>query len=141
MARWLFVVALLLHHGAFADTADAALARSDYMVNCQGCHLPNGGGYPGKVPDIRQSMGRFLAADEGREFLVRVPGAATSVLDDQRLAALLNWMLAEFCATDVPSGFVAYDAVEVGRLRRHPFTDVQGARSALAVQVGIPATY
>ncbi len=141
MARWLFLAALLMHHGVSADTADAALARSDYMVNCQGCHLPDGSGYPGKVPDIRHSMGRFLVADEGREFLVRVPGAATSVLDDQRLAALLNWMLAEFCASDVPTGFAAYDATEVGRLRRHPFTDVQGARSVLAARVGVPASF
>lgn len=139
MARWLFLAALLIHPAAFA--VDAARARSNYMINCQGCHLPDGSGYPGKVPDIRHSMGRFLAADSGREFLVRVPGSATSVLDDERLAELLNWMLAEFCATDVPPGFVAYGATEVGLLRQRPLTDVQGARSAVAAQVGVPAVY
>ncbi len=86
-------------------------------------------------------MGRFLAADGGREFLVRVPGAAISVLDDERLAELLNWMLAEFCATDVPSDFVAYGTTEVGLLRLRPLIDVQGARSAVAAQVGVPAIY
>ncbi|MBK6289416.1 MAG: cytochrome c [Gammaproteobacteria bacterium] len=139
MARWLFLAALLIHPAAFA--VDAVRARSNYMVNCQGCHLPDGSGYPGKVPDIRHSMGRFLAADGGREFLVRVPGAAISVLDDERLAELLNWMLAEFCATDVPSDFVAYGTTEVGLLRLRPLIDVQGARSAVAAQVGVPAIY
>jgi mono/diheme cytochrome c family protein len=139
--RWLLPLALLLAAGAFAAAPEAGRARVDYMLNCQGCHLPDGSGYPGKVPDLRHSMGRFLVAEGGREFLVRVPGAATSALADAQLAEVLNWMLAEFCGGDVPGGFVAYEAAEVGRLRSRPLIDVQTVRSALAARTGVPAAY
>ena len=103
----------------------------DYAVTCQGCHRADGTGTPGTVPALAGSVGRFLRVPGGREFLVRVPGVAQAPLDDAALAAVLNWMLERFGRDDVPKGVVPYAAAEVGRLRRRPLTDVDGARRAL----------
>ena len=103
----------------------------DYAVTCQGCHRADGTGTPGTVPALAGSVGKFLRVPGGREFLVRVPGVAQAPLDDVALAAVLNWMLERFGRDDVPKGVVPYAAAEVGRLRRRPLTDVDGARRQL----------
>ena len=40
-------------------------------------------------------LGSLLATPAGRAYLVRVPGVAQAPLDDERLAALLNWVSRE----------------------------------------------
>ena len=109
------------------------------MLNCQGCHLPDGSGYPGRVPDLRRTLGALLTVPGGREFVQRVPGAATAALDDARLAGVLNWMVAEFGGA--PAQFVAFSAAETGPLCRAPLRDVVRARGALAASAGLPAVY
>ena len=111
-----------------------ALAGSpavDYALNCQGCHLDDGTGTPGSVPPLAGSVGRFTRVPDGREFIVRVPGVATSALDDAALAAVLNWMLERFGKPDVPAGFAPYTAAEVGALRQKPLTNVERVRAEL----------
>ena len=103
----------------------------DYAVHCQGCHRADGSGTPGTIPPLAGSVGKFLHAQGGREFLVRVPGVSTSPLDDAALAAVLDWMLATFGGADVPRGFASYTAAEVGRLRADPLVDVEGVRLRL----------
>ncbi|MBI2993078.1 MAG: hypothetical protein HYY48_02740 [Gammaproteobacteria bacterium] len=131
------VVFLLLLCG-IADPGRAAdarhedgRARIDYMLNCQGCHQPDGAGSPGAVPRLRDHLGGFVRVPGGREYLVRVPGAALSALDDAGLAAVLNWMLRDFSAAELPADFVPYDAAEVGRLRREPLADAESERRIL----------
>lgn len=111
-----------------------ALAGSpavDYALNCQGCHLDDGSGTPGSVPPLAGSVGRFLGVPGGREFLVQVPGVATSPLDDAALAAVLNWMLERFGSPHLPAKFAAYTAAEVGALRQKPLTNVDRVRADL----------
>ena len=104
----------------------------DYMTNCQGCHLPDGSGAASRgVPSLRAHMGRLLTVDGGREFLVRVPGAAMSDLDDARLAAVLNWMLTQFDPEGLPHDFAPYEADEVAALRAAPLINVKSTRAAL----------
>lgn len=123
--RLAFALATLLCASAAADP------RIDYMLQCQGCHLADGGGKPGAVPALRGSVGRFLAAPGGREFLVRVPGSSQSPLSDARLAAVLNWVLEHFDPGHLPPDFTPFTADEVARVRRPPLTDVESARRAL----------
>ena len=65
-------------------------------------------------------MGWYTHLPEGRDYLMRVPGVARSQLDDARLAAVLNWMLANLSAEQVAPGFPAFTAEEVGQARRLP---------------------
>lgn len=111
-------------------------AEADYMLNCQGCHLPNGSGFPARqVPDLRNQMGRFLSVPGGREFLVQVPGSAQTALNDADLARLLNWMLLRFSAAQLPADFQPYTAAEIGALRRQPLAQVSEVRSELLERI------
>jgi mono/diheme cytochrome c family protein len=102
------------------------------MMNCQGCHLPDGAGFPAhNVPAVAGNLGNFLGVDGGREFLVQVPGSAQSDLDDERLAAVLNWMLVSFSAEQLPADWQHYSAAEVHELRKTPLIEVTPLRAAL----------
>ena len=100
------------------------------MLNCQGCHLPDGDS-AGDVPRMKDFVGNFLKVPGGREFLVQVPGSANAALDDARLAELLNWMLAEISAEQLPADFQPYTAAEVGKYRASPLQDVLAVRVRL----------
>ena len=99
---------------------DARQAHEDYVLKCQGCHRPDGSGDDHSNPAMRGVVARFLAVPGGREFLGRVPGVATTNLDDRRLANLVNWTLYRFDPAHVPAGFVPYTPEELGRLRANP---------------------
>jgi len=66
---------------------------------------------------------------------VRVPGVATSGLDDEALANLLNWVLREFSAAELPPTFKPYTADEVARLRREPLLAPNEARHVLVERI------
>jgi mono/diheme cytochrome c family protein len=114
-----------------AATARGADPRVDYMLQCQGCHLADGSGSPGAVPDLRGSLGRFLEVPGGREYLVRVPGAAQSSLSDARLAALLDWMVREFGPAEAAAKLEPFRSEEVARWRAEPYPEVQTVRREL----------
>ena len=114
---------------ACAAPVAAASPELDYTLNCAGCHRPDGVGTPGSVPPLAGSVGRFATVPGGREYLARVPGVATSALDDASLAAVLNWMLDHF--GDGARAVPPYTAEDVGRLRREPLVNVERARREL----------
>ena len=107
-------------------------AHTNYMLNCQGCHAPDGSGVKGKVPSMLGQAGKFLHVEGGRDFLVQVPGSATSSLSNSDLADLLNWMLISFSPAEIPQEFAPYTAKEVGDLRSRPLVEVEIARTLLA---------
>ena len=111
---------------------DAGSPRLNYMLHCSGCHGQDGAGSPrAGIPDMRGTLGHFLAARGGREFLVQVPGTSQSPLSDAQTAELLNWMLAAFSAREVPPGSAAYTAQEVAGLRAMRLDDVPGRRGEI----------
>lgn len=119
-----------------AESANTQRARVDYMLNCQGCHLPKGEG-AGDVPRMTDFVGNFLKVPGGREFLVQVPGSANAPLPDQRLAELLNWMLDEISREQLPADFRPYTAAEVARYRTMPLRDVLQTRAQLIQQIAL----
>ena len=130
---WLLVIGLAQPLAA-GEPTNAQRARVDYMLNCQGCHLPDGDG-AGDVPRMKGFVGNFLKVPGGRKFLVQVPGSANAPLDDARLAGLLNWMLAEISADQLPENFRPYTAEEVGRYRARPLQDVLAVRVRLIQKI------
>ena len=114
-----------------AASASAYTPDVEFALNCQGCHRADGGETPGSVPAIKDHVARFLAVPGGREYLVQVPGVAQAPLDDETLAAVLNWMLNHYDQTHVPKDFTPYTAPEVAKLRKDPLVDVDKVRSQL----------
>jgi mono/diheme cytochrome c family protein len=109
----------------------AADPRTDYLLNCQGCHGPDGAGAPGAAPSFRDHVAKFLGVPGGREYLMRVPGVTQSELDDGRTAALLNWLMKEFSPAQLPRDFTPYTEADVAKHRHSTLTDVVGARREL----------
>ena len=89
---------------------------------------------------MKDHVGVFTASPEGREYLVRVPGSATSALDDDDLAAVLNWIVYEFSGASFNPDFEPYTAAEVGRLRQHPLNEVARHRDELLAEIDSKST-
>lgn len=113
--------------GAGSSAAWASPAQ-DYMLYCMGCHGAQAQGVPGKVPPLAHSLGRFMRSPAGRDYLLRVPGAANSVLSDAQLAAVLNWLAEEFNADELTADMPKFTAAEVGAARRAPLAAVLARR-------------
>jgi mono/diheme cytochrome c family protein len=121
---------LLAATGLAASTLTGAVSASpgqDYMLYCMGCHGAEAQGVPGKVPPLAGALARFMRTGEGRNYVLRVPGAANSVLSDARLAAVLNWLTERYGAPDEPRP-APFTEEEVTRARRVPLANVQAAR-------------
>lgn len=110
-------------------------AEADFTFHCRGCHGWGGEGTPGHVPRLDGFVGLFTQLPEGRDYLMRVPGAARSKLDDARLAAVLDWMLATYGRGEVPAGFARYTAEEVGAARHRPLGNRAAVRARLIAEL------
>jgi mono/diheme cytochrome c family protein len=114
----------------YGTPAGAYEPRINYMLQCMGCHTPDGSGEPGRVPSLKETLAPFARSAEGRRFLVQVPGASQSTLSDAELAKLLNWMIQDLSVAK-PSRFKHFTAAEVASYRRTPLVNVQAAREHL----------
>lgn len=134
VARRIAVAAALLICGN-AVIADDERAHVNYMLHCQGCHLPEAEGFGSKVPPIKDFVGYFLHSQEGREFLIRVPGVAYSALNDDQVAELMNWLLTTYSANQLPDGFSPFSEAEVAALRVNPENDPDTRRQAILARI------
>ena len=96
---------------AFADP------HTDYLLYCRGCHLHTGDAVPtASIPSLHE-LAPLLESQEGRDYLIRVPGVAQSGMDDARLAAVLNWVIVNFNADTVGDDFERFTTEEVSKAR------------------------
>lgn len=97
--------------------------RTDYLVNCGGCHGVDGRGAPPQVPSLRGEPGRIVAVAGGREYLYRVPGPSQAPLSDAALAEVMNFVLREFSGDTLEPSFVPYTTEEIARRRSDVLLD------------------
>lgn len=124
--RLALLAALLL----VADSATSD-PKTDYLLYCRGCHLANGESVPPEVPSLHE-LGQLLKSEAGREYIVRVPGVSQTPMSNERLAAVLNWVVSEF--NEAPRNFRPYSAAEVGAARAKVLADPKGYRAKLAAE-------
>ena len=99
------------------------------MLYCMGCHATQAQGVPGKIPPLAHSLGLYMRSPAGRDFVLRVPGASSSVLNDAQLAAVLNWVAESYSAEELAAVPVArFTTEEVTRSRHTPLPDVAAMR-------------
>ena len=106
----------------------AADPKSHYMIHCMGCHLDDGSGLPPEIPAFDNKLAILAASDKGREYLVKVPGASQSLIDDASLADVLNWILATYTGETVSQPFLES---EIRRYRHRPLTNPAHLRGEL----------
>ena len=121
-----------------AAPAVAYEPRVNYQLQCMGCHHADGAGDDGRVPSVRETLVRFSALPEGRDFVMRVPGVAQAPLSDAELADLLNWMARNLSDVPLPADFREYTAAELAAARHRPLAAVQPLRRRLLDLVGAP---
>ena len=123
-------------HAAIESMGASVSAYKDYMLNCGGCHRYDGEGVArNAVPSFRNSIGLFTRLPEGREYMIRVPGAAQSQLGNAELADVLNWMVANYSPDALAPDFRPFTAGEVGAARPYRFDDVVAARRRLEARL------
>lgn len=122
--RTIFSVVLLtcIPLSTWAAPQPDAEVRLNYTLHCMGCHKSDGSGHGDYVPAMKGNLGRFLRVPGGREYLVRVPGTAQSLLGSRETAELLNWALREFDPDHVPADFEPYTEKEIAHLRQQPLS-------------------
>jgi cytochrome c553 len=107
----------------------------DFSRQCQGCHGADGMGVRDAVPRLRHFVGLFTHLPEGRDYLMRVPGAVFAPLDDARLTAVLNWTLLTFSPEELAPDFEPFTVAEVARARDNPLTKVHATRERLLAEL------
>jgi mono/diheme cytochrome c family protein len=127
------VTAALLLAGLAAGTAGASPSQ-DYMLYCMGCHGPEARGVAGKIPPLAGALPLYMRTASGRDYVLRVPGAANSVLTDAQLAAVLNWLATTYPAPgEQPAS--PFTAEEVTRARHTPLANVLATRQAVVLEL------
>ncbi len=117
-----------------AATASAEPPDKLYMLNCWGCHRPQGEGIPGTAPPLRDAAD-FLRVPGGRQYLIEVPGVAQSALDDGQVAAVMNWIIESFSANRLPHDFRPYTRDEISKTRATRLMDIKDARAKLVSEM------
>ena len=141
------VIAVSFAASVFAHRVAQASPQQDYILYCMGCHGAQAEGVPGKVPPLAHALGRYMRTPDGRNYVLRVPGAANSALSDSQLAAVLNWVAQTFDGDEVARSDVApFSTAEVTGLRHSPLPSVLATRSAVvrdlaATGLAPPASY
>jgi cytochrome c553 len=105
-----------------------ASPAQDYMLYCMGCHGAEAQGVPGKIPPLAHALGRYMRTPSGRNYVLRVPGAANSALSDAQLAAVLNWLAQQFNAEDLTADVALFSVSEISAVRHSPLASVLAAR-------------
>jgi cytochrome c553 len=114
------------------DGLARASPQQDYILYCMGCHGAQAEGVPGKVPPLAHALGRYMRTAAGRDYVLRVPGAANSVLSDSQLAAVLNWLAQTFDRDELTQNNVPpFSTAEVTGSRHSPMPSVLATRSVV----------
>jgi hypothetical protein len=116
---------------ALGSTGLRASPAEDYVLHCRGCHGTSAQGVPGKIPPLAHSLGLFLRSPAGRNYVLRVPGAANSALSDTQLAGVLNWLLREYNGRETPAGAGDFSVAEVTQWRHQPLNGVLATRQGI----------
>jgi len=120
--------------------AAAAGPGQDYMLYCMGCHGTEAQGVPGKVPPLAHSLAKYMRFPAGRNYVLRVPGAQSSALSDEQLAAVLNWLAQEYSADDLGADVPLFTAAEVKALRHTPLKAVLETRREVVREIAANGT-
>lgn len=101
-----------------------------YLLHCGGCHIENGSGMPPAIPDLRVTMPKLATHDEGRAYMVQVPGASQAPVTDAQLTEIMNWMLRTFAE----GSHQPYTVSEVTRHRANKVLDILALRRQLIAE-------
>jgi mono/diheme cytochrome c family protein len=111
--------------------------QSDYLENCGGCHGIQGSSFPAHVPQLRGRIGYFLCTADSRAYLLSLPNVALSSMDDERLAAVMNFVVFDLGGASTDTASRRFTRQEVARGRKHPLmgASLASARATIVRQI------
>ena len=117
VAAAFFCITPAIAHAA-SDWPQLTTPQADYVEHCSGCHGMQGDSAPADIPVLRDRIGYFMCAQEGREYLIRLPNVAYApIADNRELADMMNFVVFGLGGTSAPKGVKPFTAAEVGKLR------------------------
>lgn len=133
---WILIVAVIAGAAPLVASAETS-ARTLYLLQCSGCHGPDGSGDPRvDVPPFPDHIGNFLKDPQGRRYIINVGGVMSAGLNDRDTARVMNWLMASFAGASLPAeGFRPFDAGEVKRLRQTRPADAVALRREIAARL------
>lgn len=109
-----FFAAGMLLAATAVQAADHS-ARFNYILKCAGCHTGTGKGLPhAGIPPFPGYIDAFARDDDGRTYMIHVPGVVGASLSDAQVADVLNYVVESW---GDPSAVAPFTAEEV-RVRR-----------------------
>ncbi len=131
----LAALAIAMAGSAVSGSAKAGerTPRTNYILRCSGCHGMEGAGSPiGGIPDFRGMVGGFAGLDDGRTYVMHVPGVVNASLSDKEIAGVVNYIMTTYAGRSLPAAFVPFTQAEVTRRRALPVKDVVRLRRDVA---------
>ena len=111
-------------------------AHSNYALRCSGCHGMQGDGSPeAGIPDFREFIGAFAGDDEGRTYVLQVPGVLSANLDDADTAAVINYVMRTWGGKSLPLHYIEFTADEVAVRRAHKIQDIVAFRRKIVARL------
>ncbi|UYQ72786.1 cytochrome c [Pelagibacterium flavum] len=108
-------------------------AHTNYVLRCAGCHGMSGSGAPAAgIFDFNGMVGAFAGIDEGRTYLMHVPGVAGSGLSDSEIAAVMNYVMETWAGDSLPEPYEPFTAAEVTERRAIAIPDIVENRRQVA---------
>lgn len=132
----LFGLGILLSGAALAE-AGAVSPHASYALHCSGCHTMGGEGAPeAGIPTFVDSVGNIARSEQGRTYMMHVPGVISAGLSDAGIAEVMNYILDAW-----GEGAPHFSAEEVTSRRAIPVEDVIAYRREVAAALegaGVP---
>lgn len=120
MTRMLIIAALTCLTAAPLWAGTGSKAQSDYILNCSGCHTRSGEGtVNGGIPAFPNSIQYIAGLENGRTYMVHVPGVISNDMTDAEIADVLNYILDQW-----GEGEGHFSAAEVTARRAKKIGDV-----------------
>lgn len=127
------VLAGLLLVPAVPAFADGYSARFNYLLRCSGCHDQDGSGLPkAGIPALPGYIDAFAGDEQGRTYIVHVPGVASTGLNNAEIAAVLNYVIEQW---GDPSQIKPFTEAEVERRKAEPVSDVVAYRRDIVARL------
>jgi hypothetical protein len=96
----------------------------------------DGDGSPGAgIPDFREFIGAFARDDEGRTYVLQVPGVQSANLNDSDTAAVINYVMKTWGGKSLPPNYVEFTADEVAARRAHKVQDIVAFRRKVVARL------
>lgn len=105
------------------------VGRGNFILRCAGCHgMEGAGSQAGGIPDFRGYVGAFAHREDGRRYVMHVPGVAGASLSDRQIAEVMNYVMTTWGGPSLPPAYVPFTEAEVAALRAEPVGDVVAYR-------------